>query len=209
MKVKQVSTSSCETIYDVDGTRIRLSIITGGTPCLSFQDYSYSERYPVNRHQWSNEHWIKEIGLYIHQDPECIQGPDFSVLPETEKTVEKYLAINLPKKQLTEARFNALPVSSTIYSKRVRDREEHTMVRAKLSIEKCRLSCITLSSNAYCGRVEKKITLFDSWWVRAMAVINTIHDKYMSELGSWNLLTEDEYKAVVKILSEKTCPAVV
>ena len=207
MKVKQVSTTACQTIYEVDGIRVRFFIITGGTPCIEFEDYSYSQRfenYAVCK--WSNRHWIKELGCYLHQDPKHIQGPTFDVLPEGYKTVADWLAVCLPKKQLAEARFNGLPRRDTI-SKRIRDREYRTMVSAKLRIEKQHVGNITLISNRYAGRVTEKIPLFGTWWIEADKLFTAIHERLRNEFATWDRLTEDEYKAVVKILSEKACPA--
>ena len=129
------------------------------------------------------------------------------MLPEGEKTIEQYLAVYLPKKMLTEARFNGLPIRNDIYSKKKLDREEHTLVRATLHIGKHFIGNVSLVSKAYAGRCDWKVAMFGNWWIEVDKLFTAISKRLGDELPNRDRLTEDEYKAVVKILSEKDCPA--
>lgn len=210
MYIKQVRTSACETIYDVDGTIIRLWIVTGGTPCISFEDFSYQHRYEgsINLHQWSNKHWSTEHcknGCYLHQNLSNPQGPEPDVLPHGEATIAEYLATYIPRKKLAKDRYEALPVSRTI-KKRKHDREERTYVTAELTISPNAIHPITFSSGHCRGRHDEKVQLFGSWWIRAQSIFNPIFDN-SNGLPTWDVLSESEYKAVVEILADKACPA--
>lgn len=92
-KITRTSTSSCESLYDVvlDGEthRLRLWIITGGTPALCYADYrGETRRYPEVE-KWNNAHWNGK--RYKHQTPTKIEGPDLTVLPRGEEDVYEYI----------------------------------------------------------------------------------------------------------------------
>lgn len=102
MNIKQVRTSSCETIYDVEFQgetyRLRLWVIGGGTPALGFADYGISKRFVPSeemRQKWSG--W--ERGRYPHQDPNNIQGPTPNVLPNGLADIEGFLFEYVPKRE--------------------------------------------------------------------------------------------------------------
>jgi hypothetical protein len=104
MNIKQVRTSSCETIYDVkyqgEVYRLRLWVIVGGTPALGFDDYGVFKRFvPSNnvRQKWLSRDPDK--GRYPPQNPDNIQGPTFDVLPNGLADVEKFLLEFLPKRK--------------------------------------------------------------------------------------------------------------
>lgn len=115
--IKQVSTSTCETIYDFDGEKIRLWVITGGTPAISFVDYSFMEKFPVAE-KYTNNKWSKSKNRYIHQDPDNLQGPTAQeVLPEGLKTIYDYVIRHRPKKKQREDRYKDFPQHNAIKRK--------------------------------------------------------------------------------------------
>ena len=213
MNIKQISTTARETIYEVNGHELRLWIITGGTPALSFNNYTYRKLYPDVKYKWSDQHWQKDLRCYIHQNPKHLQGPTFDVLPKGEESIAEYLETYLPKKQLCEKRVRGLPkyFKDTVTSPRVHDKDNRTYAFASIRIDNYHLSTVGIHSKNYGGRIEEKINLFSDWWVRAQAVFNPIYDKHREsrmdlEMDglTWDCLTEEEYTAIVKILSEKS-----
>ena len=55
---KATTKGTSETFYDVEGVTLRLWIIVGGTPALAFEDYSFTERYPIKDNRWID--WDKD-----------------------------------------------------------------------------------------------------------------------------------------------------
>jgi len=213
----EVSTSSCETIYRVEGKTLRLWIITGGQPALGFDYSPYEKRYPTIE-KWNDKHWkVREnfprnvIGCYDHQvDQKSIIGPKpDEVLPDGWNTFWAFYNANLPKVQLAIERYHDLqcnghflddlPKKGCIVSKKIRDKEEHTLVTAEIALRPYSLAPVTFSSNAYCGRCDEKVSLFNSWWAKAQKILNPLHDsnKYL-----WSELSEEEYQSVKYLLAE-------
>ena len=206
MKIEQINTTSCYTIYDVDGTKLRLFIITGGTPAIEFaDDYSFCQRYPSFEH-WSDKYYHRYNGstvinsYYDHQDPNNIQGPKFEdVLPHGLKDVEKYLKKNLPLRNLRYKRHDRLPIRTVIKSKRVHDKDEGTYVTCELNLlSKHYVPLVTFNSKVYSGRCDKKIVLFNDWWKKSQEIFNTIFDSGKV----WETLSEEEYETIVEHLSK-------
>ena len=205
--VIQIATHSCETFYKVNNNTIRLWMITGGTPALGFNMLPYDKRYP-SLELWSDKNWSVrynmpngEMGCYVHQIGQApIQGPTpETVLPEGWKTFWAFYNENLPKVELANKRYAALPLKGCIVSKRIRDKQEHTLVRAEIGLRPYSLAPVTFVSNAYAGRCDKKVALFHPWWQQAQALLNPIFDsnKYL-----WSDLSEEDYQAVVNLLKD-------
>lgn len=107
MNIKQISITSCETIYEVgyegETYRLRLWVIRGGGPALGFADYGIIKRFvPTEKVQQKWTGWDK--GHYPHQDPDNIQGPTFDVLPNGLADVQEFLLEFLPKRKAGIAR---------------------------------------------------------------------------------------------------------
>lgn len=104
MDIKQISTASCETVYDVEyggeTYRLRLWIIVGGTPALAFADYTGGTKRFPSLEKWAS--WDK--GRYPHQNPDDVQGPTFDVLPNGLADVKKFLVEFLPKRKAAIAK---------------------------------------------------------------------------------------------------------
>lgn len=199
VQLSQLSTSSCETIYEVDGVKLRLWIIVGGTPALSLIDYTFSQRYPIKDKRWID--YDNNLRCYPHQNCKHPQGPTFDVLPEGEETIKKFLSDKLPLQELRMKRWNALPIRDKVVSKRIHDIDNHTFVTFGTELGYYHLPCVTASSNAYCGRCEEEIQrLAPEWFKRFASYINPIHDKKM--WTGWEGLTEDEYNQIVTLLQE-------
>lgn len=199
MKIKQLSTSACQSTFDVDGHELRLWIITGGTPALAFTDYSFDRRYP-SLPEWSNTHYHNKNGKswYDHQDPDNVQGPTFDVLPNGLQDVEQFLRDNVPLRELRQARINGLPYRSRFVSRKVRDKEEHTLVHCELNLTRAYVPPVIFLSKAYAGRCDGKIVLFDEWWKKTQSLFNTLCDTNKT----WESLSDKEYDTLVKHLKE-------
>lgn len=92
---------TCETIlhvhYQGEKFALRLSMIAGGTPHLSFErDFGAGKRYPVVA-MWASGQWDKAKGCYDFQDPNNIVGPALSVLPNGLQTVTEFIDEKLPE----------------------------------------------------------------------------------------------------------------
>jgi len=212
MNIIQLSTSSCQTIYRVDQYKILLWIITGGQPAMSFDDHTFTERFPITDTRWAVEHteW-KRLNRYPHQDPKAMQGPTFDVLPEGRKTLVDFVAKNAPLLELREKRFGMLPdieafmhrsifCKNNIRSKRVHDAEERTYVTFKAELRNFRFGPVTASSASYSGRCEDKIaSLAPEWWKRYAAFVSPLCD---ANRGSYEKLTEEEFKQLCDLLTE-------
>jgi hypothetical protein len=202
LDIKQVRTASCSTDYIVNGHKMILWIITGGTPALAFDDYSFIAQYP-SIEKWQDHHYHGlyrcSYSYYDHQDPNKPQGPTFEdVLPNGISDLEAYLTKYLPLRELRKKRFDGLPVHGKLQSKKVKDVDEHTWVTCDIDIELNRLSPVTFNSRTYGGRCDKKIVLFNDWWKKVQKVMNPLFDSGKD----WETLTEEQYQDICKHLLE-------
>jgi len=202
MNIKQISTSSCTTDYEVDGIGVLLWIITGGQPCLSFNDYSFSQRYPITDRKWaiSQEKW-KKNNCYPHQiGQKPIQGPTYDVLPKGIGSLKEYLDKYLPLKKLKEERYKNLPIKGVISSKGIKDKEHKTIVNFTIDITGY-IGPLVAVSKCYAGRCNDVINrLAPKEFKRYNDFINPMFDKSFDL--SLEGLTEDEYKELCLILED-------
>jgi hypothetical protein len=203
--MKQLSTRTCETVYDVDGVLIRLWIIAGGIPAIDFDSWGFTKRFPIVE-KWSDENYIGVENRYKHQERINLQGPTFEVLPNGEQDILDYIKENLPKRDLCLNRANELisilqGKNTKLYadgwgmkleSKGKRDKEEHTIARASWCIRPTYISPIGINSAIYGGFVEIKIELFSKWWKEAKDLIN--HLSWSNFY--WHDITEEKYQAI-------------
>jgi hypothetical protein len=208
LKAKMISTSACSTIYEVDGHKIELWIITGGTPALGFSFSSFQQRFPVvekyvddhwiilkdscpeNAH-YNVNHWNKEQKCFDHQ---IGQNPVIGPTPEEVftdgwVTFWTWYYTTLPAYELCRERQLGL-LHNNIMSGYKLDREEHTKVRAELDAYRDWVSPVTFSSKIYGGRCDEKIVFFSAWWKKAQELFNPLADAHKK----WNELTEAEYQ---------------
>ena len=206
--MKQVSARACETVYDVDGVKIRLWIIVGGTPAIDFENYGFSKRFP-DVEKWSDKNWDKNICRYKHQiyhEPKELQGPTFEVLPNGEQDILDFIKENLPKMELSLRRSmelidilkgkNAKVKESghgyNLVSKGKRDIEEHTVARVEWLIRDLFVSSLTIISIVYAGFVNEKINLFSQWWNDLKNIINPIDNS----VKYWCDISEEKYQEI-------------
>jgi hypothetical protein len=198
--VKQIETTACHTIFDVDGEKVILWIITGGTPALDFYpDYSHTKRFPNWQEKWFNHHFHAKTfcvsSHYDHQDPKNVQGPTFVDLPNGEQDFIEWFEANRAEHALRVQRFNGLP-HKRIVSKRTLDKEERTFVTAELDFRLNSISPVTFNSAYYCGRLDEKMVLFSEWWKKTQAIFNA----YSKKNTHWENLTEEQYQEIVNHL---------
>ena len=106
MNVSVIRTTACTTTYRVNQDIVQLWIITGGTPCLDFDYYGLSKRFPVVK-MWDNRHWAGQ--RYQHQDPANIIGPMVGdVLPNGLADLENWYKANKPLKDLRDFRYQKI-----------------------------------------------------------------------------------------------------
>lgn len=198
MDITQISTTACQTTYKVGDHTLHLWIITGGQPAISFDDYSFSQRYPIIDKRWMADSPWK--GHYPHQDPTHIQGPTFDVLPEGQKSIEKYLNEHLPLKKLRMERFAALPISGELKSKKKLDKPEHTKVQFCADLRLHRFGPVSASSRVYSTHKQSKFDQYaNHWWKKYAAFINPIFNT-----GIWHYeqLSTIQFNDLVQILKE-------
>jgi len=199
MNVKLIKTSSCESTYEVDGVKLRLWVITGGEPAMSFEDYSFSKRYPIIDKRWQAK-WNGRYPHQIGQNP--IQGPAFDILPKGIKSVKEYLEDNIPLKELREKRFFSLPIQKSICSKGFKDKENHTIVKFKINLQKHYISPLIAQSNAYCGRCDDEIEKYaPEVFKKYAAFANPLFDNSGASC-MLEALTENQFQTFVSILAE-------
>ena len=199
--IQQVATTTCTTIYDVDGEKVELSMIVGGEPMLRLQgDYFYSERYPKVEAWSSDKYWDKEKGLWNFQDPNNIQGPTYDVLPEGKTTIEKFVAKYVPRRNLTKARYDALPTKNNLTSERVNGvpDDEGSSAVANLHIHPKGPDPVKIIWGRRDRWRNALITLFPEWWKRMYKLIGDAYSKFPQL--EWADFTEEEYNTIVKML---------
>ena len=199
--INKLESTNCKTIYEVDGVKVELWIIVGGEPALAFNDdYSYTERFPKVDAWDSDKHWVKEKQCFDFQIPDAPgQGPTYDILPEGRLTLEKFVAKNLPRKNLTKARYDALPIKETIRSDRVKDKAEGSSCVALLGIHPYRLDPVMVTWGRRGEKRDDKIVFFPEWWKKVYEFSHTVWHKYPNL--EWSDLTNEEYKTIVNLLN--------
>lgn len=204
MDVHVDSSSTCETIYDMgDKVRVRLWIITGGTPALSFADYSFQQRYPITDKRWTDKNWDNEKGHFKHQPGPKQCPPTYDVLPDGWVTLHKFVADNLPKKQAREKRYAALPVKGELWSKKWKDSVDNEIVVCKTELDNQGFGPVTYSSRSGGGRGDDKIPRAPRWWQEYAALVNPLFDRDMAQgilPGGYERLSDHEYQELVWML---------
>lgn len=186
LKLRQVSTSSCQTIIDVEGTILRLFIIVGGTPALSFDDHSFCQTYPkLEKYQ----DWDDRLGKYLHQTLP-IQGPLPDDLPEGENTISKYLADNLERHDRLVhrmARLNGIFNGNTFLSPRIHDKENGAYCHMKLSWNGNFYCPVVLCESSYelgTNYTTRMLNQTTEAWKRAALTLMQTHGKTLESLNN-------------------------
>ena len=193
MKINQINTTSCTTTYIVNGIKLRLWIITGGTPALSFEDYDYTQRYkPVEK--WSSKHY--NHGKYDHQEYNCIQGPTFDVLPNGIEDVKMFIKEHLPKKKLRDKRFDELPFRGELHSRRIHDKDNYCYSYCVLRLKRNSVNMVLVESKYYSSSEDELIYLFPNKWVN-LAKIMKKYNNY-----KWEDLTEKQYNDICEAIKK-------
>lgn len=214
-EAKQVFTSACETVYTFNGREIRLWIITGGIPCLSFNYGPFQERFPVvekySDGQWDKNktvnHWNSDLLCFDHQIADKmgngkVQGPTpEDCFEDGWATFWNFYHSNIRKLELNEKRkkiISTLTNGGVLTSKRKHDKEDHTYVHAELRLNGTGISPVTYYSAMYVGRCEEKVVLFNPWWKKAQDLFNPMFD---DKWPRWDELTEEQFDSVCDLLS--------
>lgn len=197
LTVKEIRTSTCETIYMVGDRELVLWIITGGTPALDFAMTPFAKRFPVVE-KWNDNNWNGTC--YLHQLGQIYPiGPKIEdVLPRGFDDFWNFYNENISKIILCEKRFGAVRDYLPITSKRVHDKIDRTYVHAHVgSGYHCSYPpVVTCRSRLYSGRFYEKMSIFGSWWQKCQKLL----DKYLNK--RWDELSEDEFQEIVALLKE-------
>lgn len=210
LTVTRIEQSACASRFKVerngsDGSveYVRLWIITGGTPALALDDYSYTLRYPLVE-RFNNAHWLGDH--YRHQELEVqrnrygdrhhVISPaiDFDVLPHGLDDLAAFLDHTLPLRNKRDQRMAQLPPVHEIRSRRVHDTDNRTYAWAKIDIQPYGVSPITIESAQYGGRCDDKIVMFSQVWQDAQKALNPLFDRSAS--STWESLSDDEFEQV-------------
>jgi hypothetical protein len=202
-EVEQISGTACESRFKVQlgqnwSIVLRLWIVTGGTPALAFDDYSYTRRFPVVE-RYSNAHWNGRE--YQHQTRDgwgiipVDQTPSFDDLPNGLQDVQDFLAHALPLRAKRDARMAELP-KGTIRSRRMHDKENRTYVQAEIKISEHGVSRIGTSTR-YSGGLSHVYHLLPVEWRMAYNVCNTI---FHNGTSAWEQLTDQQFAEVKSAL---------
>jgi len=196
--VHQVSTSACETVYDVNGILVKLWTITGGEPAIAFGDYSYMQRFPIKDIRWINNNWIIEERRYKHQDPNNIQGPTVNVLPNGVNTLINFVEKYHPLKKLKVERMKALPFMGNIRSKPYKDKESITF-HCEACLDRYGVSQVQTISKHYKHIDPEKIAIAHPWWKKYSDFLLSISIK---ESIGYEQFSESQFSSLVTFLHE-------
>jgi hypothetical protein len=141
----QVSTTACETVYTFNGREIRLWIITGGIPCLSFNYGPFQERFPIVEKYSDGQldknktnHWNYDLLCFDHQIADKmgngkVQGPTpEDCFEDGWATFWNFYHSNIRKLELYEKRkeiISTLTNGGVLTSKRKHGKEDHTFMQ--------------------------------------------------------------------------------
>ena len=192
-EMTQQETKSSETIYNVEGISVRLWIIVGGQPALSFEDYSFQERYPITDKRWTEE-WDRKKEAYPHQDPKNLQGPTYDVLPEGIHTLRKFVDKYRPMKELRERRNAAVPIRWGITSKKVLDKKNRRFCQLHVSFNHGGVS------NVYGDK--DKMELFHPWWTKFRDFVEPILARAKGPATGYEIFSEQEFRGFLDLLRE-------
>lgn len=202
MDIQQLTTSSCETRYHVDGHKVRLWIVSGGQDSiLSLDDFCFSTRFPCTDKRWQVPHdtWMEHL-CYPHQDIHNIQGPTFDVLPEGRKTMEDFVRWAVPLRDLRMDRFNQLPVHREVVSTRIHDKENREYVRVHLCIDTHWLHSVLADSRSSSGRLDDDIrAMAHPWWGKYDDFIQPL---IKSGTDTLEKLTQEQFLQMKALLEE-------
>ena len=210
--VVQVSTSSCETIYEVFGHKIRLYIITGGTPALSFSDYSFVERFPYIE-KWKDSNFLKDELRYSFQDANNIQGPTFEVLPNGINDLIDFVNSYSPLHKLRQERFLNLPDMSLpfpvllshwhlasnkcFFSNRYYDKENGCYFYCVVDLSSNYIpSVLYISKERTCSLLVYGHDSVDVLWHELAKLLHKFHLTY------WENLSESDYNLILEYLEK-------
>ena len=210
MKVQQISTSSCQTAYQVGDYRVNLWVIAEeGEPCLAFDDHSFSERFPVKDKRWtSDKFWL---GRYHHQDPDNMQGPTFEVLPDGEKTLINFVERNGPVHQTNKLRWTELVKTAggmgyrgdgltnvRLVSRRIHDKANHSYGFMEADVNLHYFGRVLFSSSSFSGRPDYEIMEKNGkWWKEYADFITPLVD---SNRRCYYKLTDEEYQQFLNLM---------
>jgi hypothetical protein len=201
--IQQVKTSACETTYEIDGERIRLWIIVGGTPAISFNDHGFVQRFP-SVEKWGCEHYGSHC--YDHQMPGRenwndgnIQGPTFDVLPNGKETLLLWFKANKPLHDLRVARYEQLKPYLRLRSKRYHDKDQATYFWLDVDVRPHYLGNVHFDSRCMSGRFTNDMrewNLVDQNWQTLTAILS----QYCNFHSGWEVLTTPQFDEVLEAM---------
>ena len=99
--IQQIKTDCSSTVYDVDGVKVELKIMSGGELLMEVGNRQYSKTFPLSDPKWkelikrpqvdAKYDWQYDY-YYPHQDPDNLQGPTLEDVPGGAETVERYVS---------------------------------------------------------------------------------------------------------------------
>lgn len=181
----KVSGSACKADYvvpELDNLPIKFWIIVGGTPCISYGDYSFSKRFDNNKiAKYGDGMYIHPN--YLHQDHKGNPHPSLSDdLPNGEIDVYNWLQDTYYSYLLRNERYAMLPVRY-MQSKRLHWIEDHSYFHCEITIRSHYMPVVTVSSEAdrYAGRFLELIRQYASKAWRDLNWFTTVYENYTLE----------------------------
>jgi len=217
MKIKMISTKACETSYEVEHEGkvypVRLYAITGGQIALWFTNPPFEMKRYNTSPLYSNDNWIKEQGLYKHQTPGNVVGPNLGDLEGGEATLNAFVVEVAARKKLYHERLDRLTEilgqKKELISKRFHMEEERTYFKIEFAPfygETFRVSPITVDSGSYgWSRIEEKMTsIIEPFWFEANNLIEGLRKREPNALLIHDLSEAgfETYFKAIKIIAE-------
>lgn len=199
-----IATKTCESSYTVGEHKVRLWMISGGTPAIDFMggefECGFVKRYPKVE-LWSNDHW--QGCKYDHQSLEKMQGPTFDILPNGKQDLIDFVTEFAPLREKRWERFDALPIRGCS-SPRFHDTYRNCYFRVDFEASPHSVGSLTANSNfigtvaaqdrLYGGPCRQEIAEFANVaWSSFAALLDELNPVY--EVG-WESLSEKDFARV-------------
>lgn len=211
--VEITETGACDTHYKVGGVPVRLWIITGGQPCIAFDDYSFDQRFPIKDERYTNEHWSSGKGLYDHQKDKKLDSPKAEdVLPKGIESIKAFVAENYANMKVRQDRYAV--IHSHFPWGRINSTKgmNYDFSRCKFNVDlrsnyiPSGVSLSSDNSSTHLDWIKKQSDQKDynripKEWKALDSVLSGIKEKY-GDNAKWEQLSEEDYGTVLEKLFE-------
>jgi len=193
--IKLLSHTRCETFYEVDGVKLRLWAITGGTLAVDFADFGFTERY----------NYCEAFDAKKHPDWETTwEGPRIEHLEGGATTLIDFVRRNLPKKELRETRKNILneKFGYELRSRRYHDLDNRAYFRAKVDLTSARVAGVSVESAYYWGQPDTiQFKYMAQEWIELHEWVKNLRGEQW-KIHTLDELSEEQFEKYIELLEK-------